>query len=317
MRRVAIYARVSTDTQTTENQLTELRAVAQRHGWQVAGEFVDHGVSGAKGRDQRPEFDRMLKAAMRREFDLIAAWSVDRLGRSLQNLIEFLHEIHSKKVDLYLHQQGLDTTTPAGKALFQMCGVFAEFERAMIVERVKAGLQRAKTKGTPPARVISDRATDHRGAQAGLRSAQDCEDAGRGCRDGAASCGGCSVSLRSLRKRRYLGTWASTGLPQIPLNLIGEPGFRARACQQRHADRHVGGHRSARIQHARELHPGHAKTLGDLRDRHALGQKFAQHFAGVRWVVHRFHFNLSVVVLIIDQDDVCSLEREGKPPVSA
>jgi DNA invertase Pin-like site-specific DNA recombinase len=154
MRRVAIYARVSTDTQTTENQLTELRAVAQRHGWQVAGEFVDHGVSGAKGRDQRPEFDRMLKAAMRREFDLIAAWSVDRLGRSLQNLIEFLHEIHSKKVDLYLHQQGLDTTTPAGKALFQMCGVFAEFERAMIVERVKAGLQRAKTKGTKSGKAI-------------------------------------------------------------------------------------------------------------------------------------------------------------------
>jgi DNA invertase Pin-like site-specific DNA recombinase len=154
MRKVAIYARVSTDAQTTENQLTELRAVADRHGWQVVGEFVDHGISGAKGREQRPEFDRMLKAAMRKEFDVVAAWSVDRLGRSLQNLIEFLNEIHAKKVDLYLHQQGLDTTTPAGKALFQMCGVFAEFERAMIVERVKAGLQRAKTHGTKSGKSI-------------------------------------------------------------------------------------------------------------------------------------------------------------------
>jgi DNA invertase Pin-like site-specific DNA recombinase len=154
MRKVAIYARVSTDAQTCENQLTELHAVAARHGWQVVGEFIDHGVSGAKSREQRPEFDRMLKAAMRREFDVIAAWSVDRLGRSLQNLVEFLNEIHSKKVDLYLHQQGVDTTTPAGKALFQMLGVFAEFERAMIVERVKAGLQRAKTHGTKSGKSI-------------------------------------------------------------------------------------------------------------------------------------------------------------------
>jgi DNA invertase Pin-like site-specific DNA recombinase len=154
MRKVAIYARVSTDAQTTENQLTELRAVAARHGWQVVGEFIDHGISGAKDREQRPEFDRMLKAATRKEFDVVAAWSVDRLGRSLQHLIEFWNEIHSKKVDLYLHQQGLDTTTPAGKALFQMCGVFAEFERAMIVERMRAGLKRAKAKGTKSGKPI-------------------------------------------------------------------------------------------------------------------------------------------------------------------
>lgn len=146
-KRVAIYARVSTDKQTTENQLKELRAVAKRHGWEVAGEYVDQGVSGAKGRSERAAFDRMLTAAMRREFGLIAAWSVDRLGRSLQHLVSFLAEIHGKRIDLYLHQQGIDTTTPAGKALFQMCGVFAEFERAMIVERVKAGLQRAKAQG--------------------------------------------------------------------------------------------------------------------------------------------------------------------------
>lgn len=146
-KRVAIYARVSTDHQTTKNQVQELRAVAERHGWEVIEEFIDHGISGANGREKRPAFDRMLKAAMRREFDLIAAWSVDRLGRSLQHLVGFLDEIHGKRIDLYLHQQGIDTTTPAGKALFQMCGVFAEFERAMIQERVKAGLARARAQG--------------------------------------------------------------------------------------------------------------------------------------------------------------------------
>ena len=146
-RRVAIYARVSTDKQTTAQQLSELRGAAERHGWQIAGEFVDHGVSGAKGRDQRPKLHALLKAATRREFDVIAAWSVDRLGRSLTHLVAMLDEIHGKEIDLYLHQQGIDTTTPGGKALFQMCGVFAEFERAMIRERVLAGLTRAKRDG--------------------------------------------------------------------------------------------------------------------------------------------------------------------------
>ncbi|MEX3924009.1 recombinase family protein [Paraburkholderia sp. BR10936] len=145
--RVALYARVSTDSQTTENQLAELRAVALRNGWSIAGEYVDHGISGAKGRDKRPEFDRLLKDAMRKEFDIIAAWSVDRLGRSLQHLVTFLGDIEAKGVGLYLHQQGVDTTTPSGKALFQMCGVFAEFERSMIISRVCAGLDRARAQG--------------------------------------------------------------------------------------------------------------------------------------------------------------------------
>ena len=146
--RAAIYARVSTDHQTTDNQLNELRAVAQRMGWNVVAEYVDHGISGAKGRDQRPQFDAMLKAVTRREVDVIAAWSVDRLGRSLQHLVAFLDELQGKRVDLYLHQQGVDTTTAGGKALFQMCGVFAEFERSMIQERVLAGLKRARAAGT-------------------------------------------------------------------------------------------------------------------------------------------------------------------------
>ena len=146
-KRVAVYARVSTDSQTTENQLRQLRAVAKRHGWIVIAEYVDHGVSGAKGRRERPQFDALLHGVARREFDMIAAWSVDRLGRSLQDLLAFLLELQSKRVDLYLHQQALDTSTPMGKAIFQLCGVFAELERSIIQERVKAGLERARAKG--------------------------------------------------------------------------------------------------------------------------------------------------------------------------
>lgn len=146
-KRVALYLRVSTAEQTVENQQRELEAVAERHGWNVVAVFADAGVSGTKGRDQRPGYDRLCHGIARREFDQVAAWSVDRLGRSLQNLVGFLGELHAKGVDLYLHQQGLDTSTPAGKAMFQMLGVFSEFERAMIVERVKAGLSRARSQG--------------------------------------------------------------------------------------------------------------------------------------------------------------------------
>jgi len=146
-KRVAIYARVSTDAQSTDVQLFQLRKVAKRHGWGVVAEYVDQGVSGAKGREQRPQFDALLGGVARREFDLVAAWSVDRLGRSLQDLVAFLTELQAKKVDLYLHQQALDTTTPAGRMLFQMLGVFAEFERSLIQARVNAGLARARARG--------------------------------------------------------------------------------------------------------------------------------------------------------------------------
>lgn len=145
--RVALYARVSTTGQTIENQLRELQAAAERHGWNVVSTFKDEGVSGAKGREKRPGLDAMLKAVARREIDMVAAWSVDRLGRSLPDLLAVLGEVHGKGCDLYLHQQGIDTRTPGGRALFQMMGVFAEFERAMIVERVKSGLERAKAQG--------------------------------------------------------------------------------------------------------------------------------------------------------------------------
>jgi DNA invertase Pin-like site-specific DNA recombinase len=147
MKRVGIYIRVSTDGQTTANQRRELEAVASRSGWQVVGIYDDAGISGAKGRDKRPGFDRLLKDATARKIDMVAAWSVDRLGRSLQHLVGLLMELQALKCDLYLHQQAIDTTTPSGRAMFQMCGVFAEFEREMIRERVNAGLKRAKAQG--------------------------------------------------------------------------------------------------------------------------------------------------------------------------
>jgi len=146
MRKAAVYLRVSTLDQTTANQERELREVATRMACDIIKVYRDHGVSGAKGRDKRPQFDAMCKDAARRQFDMVMAWSVDRLGRSLQDLVG-LSDIHALKIDLYLHQQGIDTTTPAGKAMFQMMGVFAEFERAMIQERVRAGLARAKDEG--------------------------------------------------------------------------------------------------------------------------------------------------------------------------
>jgi len=153
-KRVALYARVSTDKQSTENQLRELREVAVRMEWEVVGEYVDHGISGAKSRKDRPRLDALLKGVARKEFDLVAAWSVDRLGRSLIDLVELLQELHSMGTDLYLHQQGVNTTTPAGKALFGMMGVFAEFERGMIRERVTAGLARARKNGTKSGNAI-------------------------------------------------------------------------------------------------------------------------------------------------------------------
>ncbi|WP_313326763.1 recombinase family protein [Sphingobium yanoikuyae] len=150
MKRVALYLRVSSDSQTVENQRRELMAVADRLGWTIIVELADEGISGAKGRDQRPGYDRLMKMVTRREIDLIACWSVDRLGRSLQHLVGFLGEINDRGVDLYLHTQGLDTSTPAGRAMFSMLSVFAEFERSILRQRIMAGLARSTKKGGRP-----------------------------------------------------------------------------------------------------------------------------------------------------------------------
>jgi DNA invertase Pin-like site-specific DNA recombinase len=148
MKRVALYIRVSTSKQDTDNQRRELSAVAERSGWEIWKVYEDAGISGAKGRDKRPGLEAMMKAVNAKEFDMVAAWSVDRLGRSLTDLLGILQELQEKGVDLFLHQQGIDTSTTAGKAMFQMLGVFAEFERGIIRERVNAGLARARAKGT-------------------------------------------------------------------------------------------------------------------------------------------------------------------------
>src|SRR5262247_2962224 len=147
MKRAVLYLRVSTMDQKTANQERELREIAVRMGCEITKVYKDHGISGAKGRDKRPAFDALCKAAARREFDVVMAWSVDRLGRSLQDLVGFLGELHALGVDLFLQQQGLDTTTPTGKAMFQMMGVFAQYERSIIVERVKSGIARARSQG--------------------------------------------------------------------------------------------------------------------------------------------------------------------------
>jgi DNA invertase Pin-like site-specific DNA recombinase len=150
MKRVAFYIRVSTSKQDTENQRRELEAVADRSGWKIVKVYEDAGISGAKGRDQRPALDAMMKAVNAKEFDMVATLSVDRLGRSLTDLLGILQGLHEKGVGLFLHQQGLDTSTTAGKAMFEMLGVFAEFERGTIRERGNAGLARARANGTKP-----------------------------------------------------------------------------------------------------------------------------------------------------------------------
>lgn len=145
---MAIYCRVSTadKNQTVENQLRDLLAVAQRQDWEVAATFVDEGISGAKGRDKRPGFDNLLKGVARKDFDQIACFSVCRIGRSLPDLIHFLGDIQAKGVDLYVHTQGLDTSTPSGAMMFQMLSVFSSYERAMIRERIMSGLRRTTKK---------------------------------------------------------------------------------------------------------------------------------------------------------------------------
>jgi DNA invertase Pin-like site-specific DNA recombinase len=168
MKRAALYLRVSTLDQTTANQERELREVASCIGCEIVKVYKDHGISGAKGRDRRPAFDALYRDATQRRFDLVMAWSVDRLGRSLQDLISFLSELHALGIDLFLHQQGLDTTTPSGKAMFQMLGVFAEFERAMIQERIRAGLARARAEGKQLGRPKITMQTE-RAIQAALR----------------------------------------------------------------------------------------------------------------------------------------------------
>jgi DNA invertase Pin-like site-specific DNA recombinase len=145
-KRAALYVRVSTDHQSVENQVRELKQIAERRGWTVIEVYRDAGISGSKGRDQRPGLDAMLNDANRRKFDVVMAWAIDRLGRSLIDLLGTIEHLQEMGVDLYLDQQHIDTTTPTGKLLFQITGAFAEFERSMIRQRIRAGLSVIKDK---------------------------------------------------------------------------------------------------------------------------------------------------------------------------
>jgi len=110
--------------------------------------FEDRGISGGKGRGDRPAFDRLHTAITRGEIDVVMSWSVDRLGRSLQDLVMFLNEVHDQGADLFIHQQGINTVnSPSSRMLFQLLSVFAEFERGIIKNRIHAGLERAKAQG--------------------------------------------------------------------------------------------------------------------------------------------------------------------------
>ena len=192
---VGLYLRVSTKNgQTVDNQRRALtEAISRRSGWVIADEFADKGISGAKGRDKRPEFDRLLREVVRGKIDVVAAWSVDRLGRSLQDLVGFLGELNSVGCDLYLEKQAVATTTPAGRALFQILGVFAEFERAIIQERIHAGLARARAKGTRSGKPIG-RAKIDATREAAIRAALA---SGKGILKTARECGtGVSVVQR-------------------------------------------------------------------------------------------------------------------------
>lgn len=145
--RAAMYLRVSTDGQTTANQRRVLEQVAERRGWEITKVYEDAWISGAKGRDQRPGFDAALKDATRRRYDVLMVWSVDRLGRSTAAVATALEELHAAGVAIYADREAMDATTPHGKAMLQMAAVFGELERAMIRERVNAGLARAKAQG--------------------------------------------------------------------------------------------------------------------------------------------------------------------------
>ncbi len=145
--RAAIYLRVSRDDQTTENQRLVLARVAGHRGWLIVQSYEDHGISGARGRNQRPAFDAMLKDAVRRRYDILMVWSIDRLGRSVLHVANALAELDATGIRLYCDQQGIDSSTPMGRAMIQMASVFGEQERSMLRARVLAGLDRVRQQG--------------------------------------------------------------------------------------------------------------------------------------------------------------------------
>lgn len=147
--KVALYARVSTGSQSVDMQIADLNAVAARSGWIIVATHIDHGISGSKGRDKRPGFDALWTQVTRREVDLVAAWSIDRVGRSVIDLVNFAGQCEGKGVGLYFHKQAIDTTTAVGRLFFQILGAIGQYEREMIRDRVKAGVAARKANGLP------------------------------------------------------------------------------------------------------------------------------------------------------------------------
>lgn len=143
--RVGIYARVSTTDQTVENQLLDLRRYCRERGWTVVEEFADHGVSGTK--DRRPALDRLMDAVRKRQVDMVLVWRFDRFARSVKHLVLALEELHRLGVGFVSYQENVDTNSALGQAIFTIIAAMAELERNIIVERVKAGLNRARAEG--------------------------------------------------------------------------------------------------------------------------------------------------------------------------
>ena len=144
--KVAIYARVSTVDQNYEGQLEELRALADRSGWEVV-EVYSEKVSGTKETEDRPELKRMMRDARWRKFEKVVVWSVDRLGRSMKNLVLVLNELKDLKIDIFAYKQAIDTSTAMGSMFFQFLGIFSEFENTIRKERQIVGIRKAKERG--------------------------------------------------------------------------------------------------------------------------------------------------------------------------
>ena len=177
IKRAALYVRVSTDKQTVENQVQELSAIAKRRGWEIVETYSDPGISGAKGRDERPGLDSMLKAASRGKFDVVLTWAIDLLGRSLLDLLTTIQSLEAAGTGLFIEQQNIDTTTPMGKLLFQVVGAFAEFERSMIRQRIAVGVKRAHEHGTKSGKPFGRPKVDAK-TEAAIRKALARKDKG-------------------------------------------------------------------------------------------------------------------------------------------
>lgn len=147
MKRVCLYVRVSTERQTTENQIQALREIADRSGYQIVKIYSDDGISGSKGRENRPALNQMMRDAVSREFEIVMCWSIDRLGRSITHLIEIMNELNELKIDMFFSQQSIDTQTASGRMIFGIFSSLAGFERELIRERVMAGIDRARKNG--------------------------------------------------------------------------------------------------------------------------------------------------------------------------